>query len=142
MIPAYDPSVLQRTFLLAVAAAAIAFAVTRHHDADRCAGARGHAFSIGQGHAGPERSDAVVRDLMKYCRGASDIASGAGSLQGIGRLDAAARLARAAVAREPANEDGWLALALVERRLGNQRATDRAVARLHRIDPQYRFPAG
>lgn len=132
---------MARVILLSGAIAAVAFAAIRHHDAGRCADARADAFSLALRQPVDATVDAVTRDLNEHCRGASDLAAGAGSLQRAGRLDAAQRLARRAVELEPDNEDGWLALALVERRRGDETGERVAIARVRALDPRYRFPA-
>jgi hypothetical protein len=130
--------VAARVLLFSGAIAALVFAGIRHHDAGRCADARTHAFALGQRRAIQASVDATVRDLTRYCRGASDIAAGAGSLQRIAALDAAEQLALRAVDREPDNEDGWLALALVDRRRGDAAGARVAIARVRVLDPRYR----
>ncbi len=111
-----------RIALAALAVAAIAFGVVHLGGARACESAQ----------ADPVRS---VGALLAHCEGALPLATGSVALLRAGRTADAARLADAAVRRQPEDYVAWLALAGVRATAGDEAGADRARDRARALNP-------
>lgn len=96
-----------RVLLLLAALAVAGFGAVRHHHVERCDAA---VRAVTSGDA------AATRALADHCRGSDELASAAAALAAAHPV-LAARVARAAIARDPANPRAWLGLAFALRRV-------------------------
>lgn len=121
--------------LLAVAGVAVViWAGVRDGDVRSCEAAGLSTFKVRT----DAEADRAAGRVEAACRGAALPASASSVLIRRGADDAARRLARVAVAREPENAAAWVAAGTVARRDGDEAALAEARARLRRLDPASR----
>jgi hypothetical protein len=132
--------VIAKLVLAAVAAAAIVFLGTRLHSDQRCTSAQRTIFRVTVRRAPAGQLAPALSQLRDSCRGTTALVSAAGGLTFSGRSRQAAALARAATHEEPSNWAAWAALAYAVRRTDPAGAAA-ARARVHRLNPRYRFAA-
>jgi hypothetical protein len=124
-----------RIVVLLAAIALLVFGVTRLHGDDACTKARLDAFAVGA-RTRPVSDGRLIADrLLAKCSSGARLMDGTAALLRGGADQAAGRIAAVVVAREPRRRDGWLAVAAVDRRRGDNAAADAALARARRLDP-------
>ena len=119
----YDPSVVVRIAIVAVAVAAIVLLASRLRDHDRC----DSAIAAVATHVGA---------LTSSCRDPDLIAGASAQLITAGRRDTGLRLARESVRREPESFIGWVALGLALRDR-DPAGSRRALARAKALNPRW-----
>jgi hypothetical protein len=124
-----------RLVLLAAAVGLVVLGLARTHERRQCDSGRHDAFAIATGKRSVADADAVATRMIDHCRDAGQLTDGVSALVRVKATDAAARLADAAVAREPQRRDSWLALAAVRRLRGDDAGNSRALARARQLDP-------
>jgi len=124
-----------RILLVAGAAALVALGLARGHHHRACAAAGRDAFAVGLHRLPASAGDAVADRLEAQCRGAQQLADGVSAMVRGGAIAPAARLAAAAVRREPQRRDSWLALASVRRAQHDPTGARRALDRARQLDP-------
>ena len=124
-----------RLALLACAAALVAFGLTRHAAHDRCQQARVDALSIALRKSPATDAPGVAGHLRSDCRDVEELVNGAVAFARVGQVAPAARLAQAAVRREPERRNAWLALQAVRQAEGDASGAARALARARTLDP-------
>jgi hypothetical protein len=124
-----------RLALLACAAALVAFGLTRQGAHERCRQARVDALSIALRRSPATDAAAVARRIQADCRDVEELVNGAVVFARVDQLGPAARLADAAVRREPDRRNAWLALRAVRQAEGDASGAARALARARTLDP-------
>jgi hypothetical protein len=124
-----------RILLLAGAVALIVLGVGRAQAHRGCDDARHDAFAIGARKQPVTDAAGVADRLIDRCRGAEQIVDGVSAFTRVKATAPAAKLADAAVRREPERRDSWLAVAAVRRLRGDQAGNRRALARARQLDP-------
>jgi hypothetical protein len=123
--------------MLLIAAAAIVFGATRLSDASACEHAKDRGFAAALGRPVAGGPDKLARDVSDHCRGGSALSATSAVLSNRGALVAAERLAREAIARDPRDYQGWVALAIVAQREHHPAQQRAAARRALALNPRY-----
>ena len=130
-----------RVIVIAAAVVLAGFAAIDLHDTRSCEDAARKIFVFGFG--GEQRiDDGFVDQFAEDCRGSHRLAMASDALLERKRYDQAVRLADEAIAREPENHEGWVALERTLRARGLDAAADRARREVRRLNPRFGRPPG
>ena len=130
-----------RVIVFAAAVVLAGFAAIDLHDTRSCetAATRIFVFSF----SGKEKvDDGFLDEFAEDCRGSHRLAMASDALLERKRYDQAVRLADEAISREPENHEGWVALERTLRARGLDRAADRALREVRRLNPRFDRPPG
>jgi predicted Zn-dependent protease len=127
---------LARVLVLVAAIGAVAFGATRLHRTDRCNDAHfALLFGLAHHQAPPHGLSVQLHTLSTTCDDPVQLEGISILLTASGRYTRAQTLARRAIAVEPQDQAGWVALAQVLDRTDPAGAA-RARARVHQLDPK------
>ena len=106
----------------------LVFALAHRADSSACTDAQRDAFA--------GRTAGTEAVLLDRCRGGRPLTVGAGSFLRHGDVSGAARLAQAAIDRDPDDVQGWAALSYVLERRDEPEAAARVRSEARRLDPR------
>jgi Flp pilus assembly protein TadD len=127
--------VAARILVLLLAVFLAGFAAIGLHDDDSCQAAGSDVFAAVAHHR--PVTDAIVDGYVAECRGSHQLAVTATNLAAAGSTTQAVRLSDEAIRREPANYEGWAALAAALRRRGLDAAAEHALREVRRLNPRF-----
>lgn len=129
-------AILTRVALVAAAAAAIVLLAGFQRSEDRCTDAVAALFVDARDRPGTPVIDARAGEVIGECHGSGRLVDSAAALLQVGDREAAERLAREAVRREPESFTAWAALAGVLRQADPAGARE-AAERARELNPRW-----